>query len=168
MSAMTEMPAKTPNPIGKTCNFLPGIVNGVAEALEFSAAAVPEEAAPAELIEVEVGVPLEDDALSLEDEAADVELELEAVAVAVDAEDVIEMEVTGSTESAAEDEVDVVPVTVESVEEDVEVAVEEEDEEEEDESVVVAETDVLVADGVSVDEAEDPTRATVHSLTSTT
>jgi len=41
------MPANTPRPIGKTCNFFPGIWKGVEEALadEFSAAAVPDGAA---------------------------------------------------------------------------------------------------------------------------
>lgn len=56
---------------------------------------------------------------------------------------------------------------VESDEEDVEVAEESVDVVEV-ESVVEAETDVLVADEVSVDTAEDPTRATVHCLTSNT
>ena len=55
---MTEIPAKTPNPIGSTCNFLPGIANGVADAL--SAAAVPEDAAPAAATEALLAVPLAD------------------------------------------------------------------------------------------------------------
>jgi len=44
MSAITEIPAKTPKPIGRTDSFLPGSVNGVDDALaaEFSAAAVPD------------------------------------------------------------------------------------------------------------------------------
>jgi len=158
---MTEMPAKTPNPMGNTCSFFPGMANGAGDVLAFSAAAVPDDAAPAEVTEVALGVPLEDDASPVDEEAAEVDEELEAVSLADDADNEAETEVTGSTEIAAEDEVDAVDDAVESVDEDVDVAVEEE-------SVVVAVTDVLVADEESVDETDDPTRATVHCLTSRT
>lgn len=87
---MTEMPAKTPNPIGSTCSFLPGIANGVAE--ELSAAAVPEDAAPADATEE---VPLVSllgvDAL---DATAEVDDALETVLLAL-ADDETETEVTG-------------------------------------------------------------------------
>lgn len=47
IKAITEMPAKMPSPIGRTCRDLPGIANGVADALEdeFSAAAMGDTAA---------------------------------------------------------------------------------------------------------------------------
>lgn len=53
------MPANTPRPIGKTCNFFPGIWKGVEEELadEFSAAAVPDCTVPAaEFVAINVEV----------------------------------------------------------------------------------------------------------------
>lgn len=90
ISAITEMPANTPKPIGSTCNFLPGIANGVADAL--SAAAVPEDAAPAAVTEVL------DESVADASSAADAEEELEAalaVELADEADDEIETDDTG-------------------------------------------------------------------------
>ncbi len=57
ISAITEMPAKTPNPMGNTCSFFPGMANGAGDVLAFSAAAVPDDAAPAEVTECCAGSP---------------------------------------------------------------------------------------------------------------
>lgn len=82
MRAMTDMPANTPNPIGKTWSFFPGIWNAAAGlVLACSAAAVPVLAASLE-VSVEDAVP-EDVEVG---EAVDCDPELSVVLVAVELE----------------------------------------------------------------------------------
>lgn len=91
ISAITDIPAKTPKPIGRTESFLPGRVNAACE-VELAAAALAEEAAAAE-----------DEAESAAEvaEAADEDAPEDALAELVallelapdDAEDVAEAEV---------------------------------------------------------------------------
>jgi len=53
MSAMTDIPAKTPRPMGRTSSFLPGIWNGAAEVEACSAAALTADAGATEMEDAE-------------------------------------------------------------------------------------------------------------------
>lgn len=106
MSAITEIPAKTPKPIGSTCNFFPGSVKGAADALAVvSAAAVP--VCAVEVVDVDVK-PDTADASIPEDELDVVEVSLAPMLELVDV-------VLSVTESVVETEsvtdTDVVPIT---------------------------------------------------------
>lgn len=82
MRAITDMPANTPNPIGRTCSFFPGIWNAAAGlVLACSAAAVPVLAASLD-VSVEDAVPEDVDV----GEEVDCEPELSVVLVAVELE----------------------------------------------------------------------------------
>jgi len=102
IKAITEIPANTPRPIGKTCSFLPGKTNGAAEELAaFSAAAV----AVVESEEVGDG---SDPSAEIATAPVDVTEVLSAAELAVTAGEVL---AEGVAEAAAERVTEVVPTT---------------------------------------------------------
>lgn len=150
ISAITEIPANTPKPMGRTESFFPGIVKFAAVEAELSAALLVEEAEEAFAAAAE-GVVVAD-AEEVEEEAAEVEVAVGVETVAVMEEGVTE-EAPFATTAAAAPPVEVVVADV-----DVDVELDESVEVDEEESVdveVELDESVEVDDDESLDDDDD-------------
>jgi len=146
---MTDMPAKTPKPIGRTSIFLPGRVKGVEDAeAAFSAAAVPAWSAGKDVLVAPEIAPA--DVVGLGDEASATGTE-DAEAEVVDVDDTVPDENDTVTDVVGRTEIGATVLK---------------DESSETEEVIAGRDAVGVPDTIALE--SPPDTATEHCLTSTT